>query len=121
MQNLEDHVSPDGRLRFLIFADRDGDLTLGFDGYSWHTHADILASISGLAQTVAVRRFVDNLINDRSVIAILTIPGEIGDAWVTEEPASDANYPIEGETIELRYWSGRPWSEKQPQTVADTG
>ena len=39
----EEHISPDGRLRFLIAADPDGDLALGFDGFPWHTHADTLS------------------------------------------------------------------------------
>ncbi|APW63767.1 hypothetical protein [Paludisphaera borealis] len=109
MAILEKHVSPDGRLRFLVSVDPDGDLSLGFDGFPWHTHADILASLSGLPQPEAVRRFVDDLLNDRSLVALWGVPGEVRDVWVTEEPARDAVYPIEGETIELRYWSSRPW------------
>jgi len=30
---VEEHVSPDGRLRFLVVTDDDGDVTLGFDGF----------------------------------------------------------------------------------------
>jgi len=87
----------------------DGDLALGFDGFPWHTHADILASLSGLEQAKAVRRYVDDLLDDKSVMALWGVPGEVRDVWVSEEPARDAEYPIEGEVIELRYWSGRPW------------
>ena len=110
MANVEEHVSPDGRLRFLVVAGPDGDLALGFDGYPWHTHADILAELSGLVQSEAVRRYVDGLLNDESAIALWGIPGEVRDVWVSEDPARDAAYPIEGEVIELRYWSGRPWA-----------
>jgi hypothetical protein len=110
MKSVEDHVSPDGRLRFLVVADPDGDLVLGFDGFPWHAHADILASLSGLEQAKAVRRYVDDLLDDKSVIALWGVPGEVRDVWVSEEPARDADYPIEGEVIELRYWSGRPWA-----------
>jgi hypothetical protein len=109
MAIFEEHVSPDGRLRFLVDADPHGDLSLGFDGFPWHTHADILASLSGLPQAEAVRRFVDDLLNDRSLVALWGVPGKVRDVWVTEDPARDAVYPIEGETIELRYWSRRPW------------
>jgi hypothetical protein len=38
-----DRVSPDGALRFLVRSP-DGDITLGFAGYPWHTHGDVLAT-----------------------------------------------------------------------------
>jgi hypothetical protein len=110
MATVEEHVGPDGRLRFLVAADPDGDLSLGFDGFPWHTHADILASLSGAGQDEAVRRFVDDLLGDRSVVALWGGPGEVRDVWVPEEPSRDADYPIESEVIELRYWSGRLWA-----------
>lgn len=109
MSIVEEHVSPDGRLRFKVVTEASGDLSLGFDRFPWHTHADILASLSGLPESEAVRQFVDDLINDRAVIALWGVPGEVRDVWVSDEPARDAAYPLEGETIELRYWSGRPW------------
>jgi hypothetical protein len=109
MKNIEDHLSPDGRLRFLVVADSD-DVALGFDGFPWHTHADILASLSGLEEAEAVRRYVDDLLDDKSVIALWGVPGEVQDVWISEEPAREADYPLEGEVIELRHWSGRPWS-----------
>lgn len=107
---VEEHVSPDGRLRFLVVADPHGDLTLGFDGFPWHTHADILASSSGMAEAEAVRRYVDDLLADKAVVALWGGAGEIRDAWISEDPARDASYPMEGEVIHLRYWSGRPWA-----------
>ena len=110
MAIIEEHVSPDGRLRFLIVADPEGDLSLGFDGYSWHTHADILAALSGLDQAEAVRQYVADLLGDESVIALWGIPGEVRDVWISDDPARNASYPIQGEVIELRYWSGRPWA-----------
>ena len=109
MRTLEEHVTPDGRLRFLVVADADGELALGFDGFASHTHADILASLSGLSQDDAVRRYIDDLRNDRSVIALWGIPGETRDVWVSDDPIRDATYPLEGEVVELRFWSGRPW------------
>ena len=110
MATVEEHVTPDGRLRFVVVADTGGDLALGFDGFPWHTHSDLLASLSGLPEPEAVRRFVDDLLGDRSVIALWGIPGEVRDVWVSDEPTRDAAYPLAGETIELRYWSGRPWA-----------
>jgi hypothetical protein len=113
-QTVEEHVSPDGRLRFLVVADPNGDLALGFDGYPWHTHADILASLSGLAAAGAVRQFVDDLRSDKSVIAVWGVPGNVEDVWVSEDPTRDAAYPQVGEIIELRHWSGRPWDGVKP-------
>jgi hypothetical protein len=109
MATVEEHISPDGRLRLIVDADADGDLAVGFDGFQWHTHADLLASFSGLSEAEAVRRFVDDLLQDRSVIAVRRTAAEVRDVWISDEPEDDAADPIEGETIELRYWSGRPW------------
>lgn len=109
MAPTEEQHSTDGRLRFLV-VDLDGDLTLGFDGFPWHTHANVLALRSGLGPTEAVRGFVDDLLGDRSVIALWGVPGEIRDVWVSEDPDRDAAYPIEGEVIEMRYWSGETWA-----------
>ena len=108
MANVEEHVSPDGCLRFLVVAGPDGDLVLGFDGYPWHTHADILAEVSGLGQPEAVRQYVADLLHDRLAIALWGSPGEIRDVWVPDDPARDAAYPLEGEVIRLRYWRRRP-------------
>lgn len=111
---LEEHVSPDGQLRFVVVAHPDGDVSLGFDGFSWHTHADILAALSDQSEESAVRLFVSDLLNDRSAIALWGVPGEVRDVWISSDPDRDSCYPIEGETIELRYWSGRPWRSMQP-------
>jgi hypothetical protein len=109
MPTAEEYVSPDGRLRFVVVASPGGDVALGFDGYPWHTHADILADLKGSAPADAVRHFVNDLISDKSVIAVWGVPGSVRDVWVSEDPAKDAAYPQDGEVIELRYWSGRAW------------
>ena len=105
------HVSPDGRLRFLITVDPDGDVTLGFEGYPWHTHADILAGSSGLSQAEAVRRSISHLIENRSVIALLSVSGRVVDAWTSDNPVGDARNVREDESLELCYWGGRAWDE----------
>lgn len=123
----EEHVSPDGRLRFRVAADPDGDLTLGFVGsdvsvgFAWHIHADILAAQLRLPAAEAVRRFVADLLGDRSVIALLGGPNITPDAWVADDPAEALAYPVGDETIELRCWRGRPWTPSSPsfETTAD--
>jgi len=68
MTILEQYVTTDGLLRFIVVSD-EGDLSIGFDGFGWHTHADILASTSGLPEDVAVRQFVDALLKNQSILA----------------------------------------------------
>ena len=76
---VEEHVSPDARLRLRIDAGPDGDLALGFEGYPWHTHADILAAVTGLVERDAVRQFVDDILGDKAVIELRYRSGR---AWV---------------------------------------
>ena len=103
---LEQHRSPDAALTLSVIQ-HDGDISIGFDGYAWHTHADILASLSGLVADKAVTQFVDDLVSGRSIIAIARIAGQIQDIWVTDEPIASKYKPAD-ETIEFRYWDGSP-------------
>jgi hypothetical protein len=41
----EEVVSPDGALRLVVSRD-DSDVTIGFAGFPWHTHGDLLAGCS---------------------------------------------------------------------------
>lgn len=107
MLNLvEEHRSPDGILTLKVGREDDGDVCVGFDGYSWHTHGDILASLSGLRQEEAVRQFVEDVIGGRAIIAVARVAGQIRDVWVADEPVPD-KYKPEDESIEFRYWDGR--------------
>ena len=117
MQTVEDHVSPDGRLRFLVVACPDGDVVLGFDGYPLHTHADILATLSGLAAADAVRQFVDDLLSDKSVIAVWGVRGKVEDVWVPRG-AELVPRPTgrSAKSSELRHWSGRQWDGFNPNS-----
>ena len=103
-----EQISPDGLLRFIIERD-DEDVSLGFAGMQWHTHADLLAGACGVSEQEAIDRFVGDLLGDRSVIAVSRVGGVIRDAWVTDDPTSELRYKPEEEEIEFRYWSGRPW------------
>jgi hypothetical protein len=107
---VEEHVSPDGRLRLRIAMSEDGDLTLGFVGFPWHTHADILAATTGLPEAEAVPRFIDDLVQGASVVVLWSVGGEVRDIWVSDDPEQDAAYPQPGESVELRYWDGRAWT-----------
>jgi hypothetical protein len=106
MQIVEQHDSPDGLLKFVVEREDDGDICLGFQGVGWHTHADILASSSGLSEDAAVRQFVDRLLSGRTIVAVMRIDGQIRDVWITDDPARDAKYKGSNETLEFRYWNG---------------
>jgi len=104
---IEEHQSPDGLLTFKIGREDSGDYCLGFDGYSWHTHADILAELSGLGEAEAMRQFVDELVSGRAIIAIARVGGKIRDVWVVDGPLP-GKYKTDDETFEFRFWDGRP-------------
>ena len=108
MSSEAEYTSPDGLLRFTIGRDGD-DVSLGFAGMPWHTHADLLAGAFGVSEQAAVARFVEDLLSDRSVVAVSRVGGVIQDVWVTDDPSSELRYQPEGEEIEFRYWSGRAW------------
>jgi len=105
MHVVEEHRSPDGLLTLMVWRDPDGDITVGFDGFSWHTHADILAGMSDLPEDAALREFVDDTLNGRSIIAVARVGRTIRDVWITDTAEADKHKP-EDETIEFRYWDG---------------
>jgi hypothetical protein len=106
MHVIEEHRTPDGLLRFLVTRGDDGDIALGFDGYPWHTHGDILASLLGVPIDAAVRQYVDALLTGRRLIAIARVDGAIRDVAVADSPEPDKYKPA-NETIEFRYWGAR--------------
>lgn len=106
MRIIEQHHTPDGLLTFQVKCDQHGDYCLGFAGYAWHTHPDILTSVLGMPQEQAMRKFVDDLVGNRAIIAVVRVAGGIRDVRIVDEPVSDPYQP-EDETIEFRYWDGR--------------
>lgn len=106
MSIIEEHRTPDGLLRFIVERSDDGDLSLGFEGFSAHTHGDILAELSGLSIDEAVRDYIDALLSGKSFICIARVGGQIRDVWVTDDPRPD-KYKPDDETMEFRYWDGR--------------
>jgi hypothetical protein len=121
---VEEHVSPDGLLKLRIVTDDDGDVTLGFIGFQWHMHADILAATTELPEAEAVRRFVGELVDGRSVIVLWSVDGELRDVWVSNDPAADSRYASTasaelGESVALRHWDGRAWYAETLPTCLD--
>jgi hypothetical protein len=107
MTVVEEHRSPDGLLRLIVTCDDEGDVAIGFDGYAWHTHGDILASLSGLPEKEAIRDFVNHITGGRQIIAISRVNGEIRDVWPTDDPKKEFKYKPPEESLEFRRWSGQ--------------
>ena len=106
-----EYISPDGQLKFLVTCP-DGDWTIGFDGFPWHTHGSILAELSGQDESSSVKRFLADLTGNVSVIALTRISGKLTNIWTTDDPSQDLlsckEYGQTNETIEFRLWDGTP-------------
>ncbi|MDQ0467717.1 hypothetical protein [Labrys wisconsinensis] len=99
------YVSPDGRLRLSVLREDDGDTIIGFEGFPWHTHGDLLLGAYGDSEAAAIESFVDELTSDRLAIAIISSNGKITDIQVTDDPELESQNLAEGETVEIRHWS----------------
>jgi hypothetical protein len=114
MEIVEQHESPDKVLRLLVILD-NGDWTIGFEGCDWHTHGDILDAwgYEGSPKE-ATRVFVDDILASRKEICVYRADGKVWNAAVPdlyeERPlqAGFAKFAAPGETMEVRYWDGRP-------------
>jgi hypothetical protein len=113
MKILECHKSRDGLLTFLITQDDDGDITIGFDGFGWHTHGDLLTALSNLSEADALAQLTANVLNDRKVIVLHFVRDKLDDVWLAEDPTEEIEdakrYGKSDERFELRYWSGSPF------------
>jgi hypothetical protein len=103
-------TSRDGLLRFVVSRDDDGDVTLGFEGFPWHTHADLLIGYYGPTPDAAVERFVEELLSNRAVIAIYRQDQTISDVCISDDPKTDLEYKPEHESIEFRLWDGTEYT-----------
>jgi hypothetical protein len=81
--------SPDGRLRFQVIREDDGDTRLEFEGFPWHTHGDLLVGSYGPTQEAAIDRFVADLLQGRSTIALYRRDGVLYDICITDDRQSD--------------------------------
>lgn len=95
-------TSPDGILHLVVIQD-ESDTMIGFEGFPWHTHADILGELYGMDQKEAVKRFIEDVLSDKSFICILKKDNVIIDIWVTDDPSQESS--IDNEVLEIRRWN----------------
>jgi hypothetical protein len=102
------HISPDGNLNFVVVASGDGEISLGFEGFPWHTHADILAALTGLPEEDAIDEFVAKLISNELIVVILRENSIVTDVWIEDPPFKARQFDLsESESVQYRYWDGR--------------
>ena len=105
----ERYPTPDATLTLLVQRD-DGDITIGFDGYPWHTHADIIADLRRQSDPEsALKSYLDDLFHDRLPIVLMKKAGVLTEPFIPDFPEEpiDTKYFEPDESYELRYWSGR--------------
>lgn len=81
MAIVERHTSPDGLLQQIVDHADDGDWSVGFENFAWHTHGDILTSEYGGTPESAVRACVNDIIAYRRVIVISRLDGQMWNVW----------------------------------------
>ena len=107
---VERYTSPDGLLQ-LVLVESAGDCTVGFRGGSWRADGDALVGeyellgVSGLTALEAVRRFVDEVLNDQIQMVIATTPGGAPDLWPTWDPQRTIERAQPNEQLQLRTWN----------------
>ena len=109
MPVLERYSSPDDGTLVLIVDGDDGDVSVGFQGFEWHAHGDLLVGWYGSTQAEAVATFVKEILSVRLVIAVCSRNGVVNDVCVTDDAAAEPWYATADEQILLRFWSGRTW------------
>src|ERR687897_3928968 len=100
MKPTREYVSPDNQLRFVVDHDEQ-DVRLGFEGFPWHTHVDVLASEFGTSEELAVDRFVRDLLSDRSILVVSRIGGTVSDVLITADPRSGLPFKSDDEVLEF--------------------
>jgi hypothetical protein len=110
-QPLRQAVSPDRKLAFGIVYDEE--YSIGFLDHAWHTHGDILVPQYGPTAEAAAHAFFDSVIEDRQLICVSKEAGKDERIWITDDPAIDVQYMQPGETLQVRFWSGKEISRHE--------
>jgi hypothetical protein len=106
----ERYRTPDGLLELHVVRE-GGDVSIGFDQCSWHTHGDVLVGEYALigervgSPDQAVDRFLGDLRANLLPIIVYRKSGEIHDVCVSVGEPEEDEYLEADETREIRYWS----------------
>lgn len=106
-KTLEKHTSPDELLTFSVLQYEDGDTSLGFESFDWHTHGDFLAFRLGVSEEKAIRQFVDDLLNNEQIVVVMKKENKVEQVWITDDPIDELKYQQDDEILEFRYWNGQ--------------
>lgn len=109
MKLIKRHISPDRQLVLVVGSGEQGELVVGFEGGTWHTHPDCLASWLDVPESEAIAAFVDRLLSDDLPIITSTDGGQTFDPWVSDNLSATLDGDGEGACV-LRYWSGAAYS-----------
>ena len=105
MEILARHVNPDGALVLVVARGSDGQVAVGFDGGSWHTHPDLISHWLNVPLEQALDYFIEQLKADCLPVIMSTDGGATIDPWI-----SDAFRETEKMygccNLVLRSWSG---------------
>ena len=104
-------LSPDKVLKLLVMK-QDGGLSLGFEGYQWHVHGDmLLAEYEAETEDAAVGYFIHDLFTGARAVIIHKRGGGVVDISVGyrsdspfySDPRNDP-YSKPDESVEVRRW-----------------
>ncbi|MBV8233376.1 MAG: hypothetical protein JO329_25655 [Planctomycetaceae bacterium] len=107
-------TSPDGLLQLAVLREAN-DIIVGFIGFEWHTHGDLLSAEYErrgegiLSQDAAVERFIGEVVSGRWPIVVSRVQGAIQGVWVSADVQSEFKYQRPGDVLEVRRWDGKAW------------
>ena len=107
MSEASRHTTPDGR--FTLIHDPADDDVIGFEGFPWHTHSELLSGLDTEPEIETMPQLIEALKQRRLVVAVSRINGNIDDVWFTDDPESELIGLEQGHAVELRYWDGTPY------------
>jgi hypothetical protein len=95
---------------FTLVHDPEQHGAIGFEGFAWHTHDDMLEWFDVEPQIRSVPQLIEALESGRLVVALSMGDGEVLDVWITDDPVSELSGELPaGQSVTLRYWSGQPY------------
>jgi len=100
------YTTPDGKFHLMVEPNDD---LIGFEGFAWHTHGDLVTEYRVEPPVESVPQFLEAVFADRLVIAVSRVGDRVVDVLITDDPELELKYVPEGEAVELRYWSGKKY------------